>query len=580
MKKLMQNQSEKEINENYSDFFLLYTRRSTDDPDNQKNSIDYQIMEGLRFASNQGLRIAPVTINSFCENGIIKEYHSGFKENKNFEILSDGTVKQWIERPKFLMLAEHLQKKSFKGIICLCWDRISRNKADDVIIDKLRFQGVDFRFVQASYEDSSAGALHMDVDGMFSRHYSRVISEKVKNTARKLRAEGKCLHISPLGYIDNGSSSKPFDPQKAPIVKRLFELYATGKWSYAGLAKWANEQGLTTKPSRRRRTKEEKLMGLSLENMPKATRKITGKTIEKILLNPFYIGKNVSQGKWIESTAHHPLIDVGLFLKVRQMQGKRRQSARYPEQFFATYRGLIKCQSCGRKCIPYVQKGLTYYRLKCRAGCTNTIKNISEKKITSEIMSVLDKIYFSDSELEEMAEMANEQLDKISSQRNTEMEDLYRRLKKIMADYDYLIREKITLLRTNAMSLEEITIEEYRLKDEITNIQSHIEANTESTEAMYEYVITFSRLVKERTAYFQYGLDSDKRNIAELMFAELLVFKRNIICEAKEGYGALLGRLDANYENCGGPLYLFSKLAQIYMEIKLSAPKLLEMYID
>lgn len=572
----MKNQTLNDTKEIYPNHYLLYTRRSTDDADNQKNSIDYQIMEGLRYSSNQGLLIAPLTIKGFCENGIIKEFHSGFKENKNFEILSDGTVKQRVERPKFLQLADLLQKRHFRGVICLCWDRISRNKADDVIIDKLMFQGIDVRFIQATYENSSAGALHMDVDGMFSRHYSRVISEKVKNTAKKLRSEGKCLHISPLGYLDKGSDSKPFDPERAPIIKRLFELYATGLWSYNSLARWANEQGLTTKPSRRRRTQEEKLMGLQLEVLPKVVRKITPKTIEKILLNPFYIGKNVHHGKWVDSKAHQALIDTSLFLKVRQMQARRTQSVRYPEQFFTTFRGLVKCGSCGRQCSPYVQKGIIYYRLKCRENCSNPVKNISEKQITSKVKDVLAKICFTDSELEIMSQMASEQFEKITARRNKELEDLYRRLNKTIADMDYIIKEKITLLRTNVMSVEDITFEENRLKEEIEKIQAHIQANTESTQVMYDYIVTFSHLIKEKTDYFEYGLDSEKRSIVLLVFSELSIFNGEIKYEAKEGYKSLLQRFDADYANYGGPQYIFSKLEEIYDDVKLSTSKLRE----
>jgi len=32
----------------------------------------------------------------------------------------------------------------FKGVVCLCWDRISRNKGDDTVVRKLMRRGVDF----------------------------------------------------------------------------------------------------------------------------------------------------------------------------------------------------------------------------------------------------------------------------------------------------------------------------------------------------------------------------------------------------------------------------------------------------
>ncbi len=68
-----------------------------------------------------------------------------------------------------------LREKKVKGIIYLCWDRASRNKQDDMIIKKLLALGFPIIFVEATYDKTSAGDLHMDIDGMFAAHYSRVI---------------------------------------------------------------------------------------------------------------------------------------------------------------------------------------------------------------------------------------------------------------------------------------------------------------------------------------------------------------------------------------------------------------------
>ena len=74
----------------------------------------------------------------------------------------------------------------------LSWDRISRNKGDDTIIRKLMRRGIDVRFAYATYDDTSAGALHMDIDGMFAQHHSRVTSEKVTMSTRNSRTKGIC----------------------------------------------------------------------------------------------------------------------------------------------------------------------------------------------------------------------------------------------------------------------------------------------------------------------------------------------------------------------------------------------------
>jgi site-specific DNA recombinase len=45
----------------YREYYLIYNRKSTDDTENQKNSIKYQKSENSRFAFRQNLPIAPIT---------------------------------------------------------------------------------------------------------------------------------------------------------------------------------------------------------------------------------------------------------------------------------------------------------------------------------------------------------------------------------------------------------------------------------------------------------------------------------------------------------------------------------------
>ena len=151
--------------------YLIYNRKSTDDAESQKNSITYQKEKNLEFANKSHFKIAKTTLPGFCSEGIISEKHSAFKEDEYFEVMENGTVQFKIDRPKFQQAVQFLNKKYFKGIIFLCWDRASRNKADEAIIRKLMKAGVDFKFALSNYDKSSSGELHMDIDGMFAGHH-------------------------------------------------------------------------------------------------------------------------------------------------------------------------------------------------------------------------------------------------------------------------------------------------------------------------------------------------------------------------------------------------------------------------
>ena len=93
--------------------YLIYARKSTDDADNQKNSIDYQIGECLRYAKNNTLLVADYSVDGFCDTGVIKEKHTAYK-TADTTINKDGSYVYRIERPKFKKIIDALTKKEFK----------------------------------------------------------------------------------------------------------------------------------------------------------------------------------------------------------------------------------------------------------------------------------------------------------------------------------------------------------------------------------------------------------------------------------------------------------------------------------
>jgi site-specific DNA recombinase len=150
-------------------------------------------------------------------------------------IATGGSVHDRVERPKFYRLAEFLSKGYFKGVIFLCWDRASRNKGDDTIVRKLMLAGIDIRFALAQYENTSAGELHMDIDGMFSAHHSRVTREKVTLTIRDARARGLVTHKAPVGYLNQGKMDhKPQAPCSSPAHLECRRACRYGRVELAG----------------------------------------------------------------------------------------------------------------------------------------------------------------------------------------------------------------------------------------------------------------------------------------------------------------------------------------------------------
>ncbi len=521
--------------------YLVYCRKSTDDTQNQKNSIPYQVDECLSFAKKNGLLVAEESIDSFLENGVIREKHTAFK-TAEIEFTPDGRVSYKIERPKFQRMAQAFLKGEYKGVICLCWDRISRNEQDDMLIKNLMDNGVDFQFVQVTYDKTSSGALHRDIDGMFAQHYSRVISEKVRNTFEKFRAQGRCLGPAPIGYLDFGSDDKRIDPVRGAIVARIFELYATGEWSFAQLAKWANKEGLTTKPSRARRTRHQILSNDESEIL-QVSRPITAKTMENLLKNPAYVGKHKGKDGRVWACKHPSLINESLYQKVQKALVSRNVSVHYIDKDFILFRNLVHC-SCGRAYSAYEQKGAMYYRSRCKPGCTNTKVNTNEDEINGAIEAFLDRIYFTEEEMIDIELGAHSGLDRIAAKRDKELADLERERKRIYGDLDYLKKNKITLLRNGVSSLEDYANDLIRLEGELAEVSEKMENYREAEGEMLKYVLTFSELVKMASQYYKHALDTEKRDILIDVFTELVFADGEFHFKPKDGYLALFDRHD------------------------------------
>lgn len=533
-------------NGKYRDYYLIYNRKSTDEPNNQKNSITHQKLENGRFALTEKLPVAQLTLKGFCKNGIISEKHSAFKEDNDITFSTDGQVQFSIERPKFLRLAQLLSPHLFKGIICLCWDRISRNKADEVIIRKLMKLGIKFKFVYATYDDSSSGALHMDIDGMFAAHHSRVTSEKVTMAKKNLRAEGVCTFKAPIGYLNHGDMrNKPFDPVRAPIVKKLFEMYATGIWSLADLARWANEQGLTTVPVRRRRTVDEMLAddGDDAVLIAPVSRPITSNYLHKILTNRFYTARIPDNfGDWIPSVSQQALVEDELFDRVQKELYRKKVSTHYTEKLDHPYRGFVRCGNSGRVFTPYPKKGIMYYGARCPVGCPHKTTSFNMDFLEKEIGKLISKLKFTEEELVEIDARTKTDLAVFEHKRLDTLDINDRRKRKLREDLTYLRTNKLTLLKTGAYLPEAFLEEESKLNSELLTIQNEEQVSDVSMHEVVKDLVTLSELLKDAELYYSLAETEEKEQIARVIFSELSLSENTLKYQCRNGFKALESR--------------------------------------
>ncbi len=524
----------------YKSTYLIYARRSTDEPDNQKNSLRYQKEESLKFAERQHLPIAPITLKYFCTNGLIAEKHSGFKHDNEVRISKAGFVQYHIKRPKFVKLLQYLSKQYFKGVIVLCWDRISRNRGDDTILRKLMKNGIDIQFISTKYDNSSAGEMHMDIDGMTAENHARRTQEAVINMTRNLRAKGICTYKAPIGYLNPGTMlNKPFDTERAPIIKQLFKLYDTGNWGIRSLARWANAQGMKTVPLRRRRTMEEMLEDTDDDEIPlePISRPISPTYIQKILRNPFYIGKILnSDGTYIDSSSHKALISEKLFYSVQEKIQLKNKHIRYNQPLDLSGRKLIRCTNCNRVYTPYIKKKYQYLSAHCVANCSNSKRHFSMKIIEDAIGMIFKKMIFNNEEIEKIKSFSKSpKQELLDIHLEKEKKQKERELQKHKEDLAYLKSNKLSLLKIGVYSPEKLLEEETSLNIKIHKLTPQDE-NIPSLENIYAQSLQISELLKTLENKYALANSDEKSRIIEFIFSELSYSQKGLVYKYKLGY--------------------------------------------
>ena len=153
------------------------------------------------------------------------------------------------------------------------------------------------------------------------------------------------------------------DPERAPIVRRIFELYATGEHSLITLRKTVlHEFGL----------------------------RLARSYFDTILKNKFYLGYFVWQGIEYKGS-HEPLIAAHLFDQVQDVFSGRNK-AKHRKHVFA-FAGLLKCAHDGCTVTAELQKGkYVYYRCSHGRGKCS-LPYMREQEVSDRMGEVLKGIY-------------------------------------------------------------------------------------------------------------------------------------------------------------------------------------------
>lgn len=132
--------------------------------------------------------------------------------------------------------------------VILVWklDRFSRNRYDSYMYKyKLKKNGVRVISAMENISDSPEGVLMESVLEGFAEYFSKDLSQKVSRGMRETALKHKVTGIVPYGYKKSVEGTYIPNEDTAPVIKKIFEMYANGERN-KDIVNYLNSHGYKT----------------------------------------------------------------------------------------------------------------------------------------------------------------------------------------------------------------------------------------------------------------------------------------------------------------------------------------------
>lgn len=448
-------------------------------------------------------------------------------KNKNIPIITTYTPAESSTRgarKTFFEMLEFVKKqKTPIAIICDKVDRLQRGfKEYSFIMDLVDNHSTQLHFVTEGeiISKNSSGheflMYHMNI--LLAEGCVRNLSDNVKRGMREMPSKGEYFHTAPVGYLNQRTNRHQttiiIDPIMGPIVRKLFQEYATGIYSLADLTRMAEELGFKT------------IRG----------NKAHKQTIIRMLKNPFYYGYMRCYGQLYPHN-YAKLISKELFEKCQDLLLGR--SSHRKRKVDDLYRGLIHCKNCGGLITPDVKikpNGRVHKYLFCpHCKGTRINENIVDAKIKDDLCR--------------LKKVPKEWLEKTLNKINQELEaehkiekDREKSIKLRIQKYDKMLEVLLDKLLDDS-----ITQEQYDKKN--NEIQYNI---SEATKELQEYSLVARQsiiglkdlliLISKIPDIYESSNSDEKRKILNLLYSNLFLDGKNPLFSIRKPLENILSR--------------------------------------
>ena len=393
-----------------------------------------------------------------------------FARKNNIQIIKEfeeaETAKQ-AGRHQFYEMMKFLKKsKDVKTILCEKTDRLYRNFKDYVDLDVdttgytvyLVKEGVILNPTSTSHEKLVHG-----LKVLLAKNFIDNLKEETQKGRLKKASQGYFIGQVPYGYKKLDPRTAVIDEEKAPFVRRAFELYATGL-SLDKVKEQLFEEGFRYQT---------------------AHAKISKGQLGKLLQNVNYLGV-LKFRDVIYAGQHEAIISQELFDKA-QLSFRKDNKPLYRDDHNFALSGMMTCAKCGCAITAEIKKG-KYIYYHCTGG-----KGKCEQK----------KIYINESDLMPQFDKAV----KAVSLAQKHIDYIKQGLKESLADKKEFSEQMRTNLEAEAKRirhrLDKITNEYY---DDLVDAKFYNEKRTQWNKDLDEVMIKLDALHNTEKKYYEEGV--------------------------------------------------------------------------
>jgi site-specific DNA recombinase len=272
------------------------------------------------------------------------------------EYVDRGESARTADRPRLrAMLARVAEDGDVEAVVVHKVDRLARNMEDHIAIRALlRRRRVTLVSVTENLDETASGRLVEGIHALMAEFYSANLAAEVRKGMGQKAKLGGYPHKAPLGYLN---IREPIagrqvahivpDPERAPLVKVTFDLYATGEWTVERLAEEMAHRGL------RNRSRD--------GHYPSKPLTVSG--LAHLLAHRAYVGVVEWDGVTYDGS-HEPIVERATFDRVQDLLAARAARGTRERRHHHYLKGLLVCGVCGRRLSIQRSKG-TYTYFYC-----------------------------------------------------------------------------------------------------------------------------------------------------------------------------------------------------------------------